>query len=330
MKHLYYNMSCRVTIGAVVFDRVHSILIDGTIKRLADTAVIKLPREFTRAKINNSDTSLAGVNISDYIKTGDPVKIELGYDGDLKTEFTGYLEKIGADVPLELTCIDEMYHLKRSNFTDVLKSASLLDLLKKIAPGYQYDVIDNIPLGKFVINNASAFEVLETLRKDYGLHARFKENALVVGFPVDNVPSVTHRVVMNRNVRAQSNDLKFVTKDEFKVLLKGISMNSDGSRYTAEFGDKGGAQRTLHFTNKSKSELKKLTEKNHKSLSFDGYQGTLPTWGDPQTRAGDAIQIADPFYQNSDRDGKYLIEGVTVLFNGNDGFKRVNKLGLKL
>ena len=73
-----------------------------------------------------------------------------------------------------------------------------------------------------------------------------------------------------------------------------------------------------------------MTENNFKSLSFDGYQGTIPTWGLPLTKAGDAIEVTDPNYENSERDGKYLIEGVVKKFNSNDGFVRENKIGLKL
>ena len=134
--------------------------------------------------------------------------------------------------------------------------------------------------------------------------------------------------MINRNVRAKSNDLKFVKAEDVKLLLKVISINRDGQRYTEEFGDSGGVQRTLHFSDKTKAQLKELAEKNYKSLSFDGYEGTLPCWGEPRTQAGEAVNITDSKY--SERNGRYLIEGVSIKFDASNGFLRENKLGLKI
>ncbi|MEE9408127.1 MAG: hypothetical protein V3V28_08640 [Polaribacter sp.] len=330
MRYLYYNMSCRVTIGNVMIDYVNSISITESIKKLADVATVVIPREYLAASIGGKTEKFANQNILKFIKVNDPVIIKLGYDGKLETEFTGYVSKVSADIPLVIECEDEMFQLRKSNFSKTFRSVSLLQLLKTIAPNYKYDVIDDIKLGKFTINNASAYRTLETLRKDYGLHSRFVGKILQVGFPISLIPQAVHEININRNVRAQSNDLKFVRKEDFKILLKAISINKNGARLTSDFGDKDGAQRTLHFTNKTLSELKLLAEKNYKSLNFDGYQGSIPTWGLPRTKAGESVDITDPNYKNSERNGKYLIEEVIKKFNSTDGFKRINKLSLKL
>ena len=327
MQYLYYKMCCEVTIGNIVFDRVTSITIMQSIKKLANTATIVVPRAFT-AKIEGKPSSLEKRNITDYIKVEDAVSIKLGYDDQLEEEFTGYITKIGADTPLQIECMDEMAMLKKNNFTKVFAKVTLKELLNYIASGYTHQVIDDINLGKFTIDNLSGFQVLELLRKNYGLHGTFKEQVLHVGFPVSMTPTETHRYVMSSNVRARSSDLKFVKKEDIKLLLKAISINTNGTRVFAEYGDKGGAQRTLHFTNKNKSELKKLTEKNYKSLNFDGYQGSIPGWGLPRTKAGDAMEIIS--LKHKERNGRNLIEGVTIKFNESDGFLRENKISLKL
>lgn len=328
MQYLYYNMVCEVTIGDVRFDRVGSITVSQSIKQLADTASIVVPRAFSEVKVAGKTTSMEKRNITDYIKVDDPVNIRLGYNGQLKEEFAGYVTKIGADMPLQIECMDEMAKLKKTTFNKVFESATLKDILRHITSGYVHEVIDNLNIGKYTINNASAFQVLEELRKDYGLHSYFKNAKLHVGFPISIPPRQVHRYVVNRNVRAKSNDLKFVKKDDVRLLLKAISIGRDGKRIFSEYGKKGGTQRTLHFTEKTREELQKLAEKNYKSLSFDGYQGMLPCWGIPRTKAGDTVEITDPKY--SERNGRYLIEGVTIKFNGSDGFLRENKLGLKL
>lgn len=318
---LYFNMTCKVIIGDVVVRYVNDITIEESIKMLEDKATIILPREFY---------SYSKRNILEFIQVDQPVEIKLGYDNDLKTEFKGFVKSINADIPLRIECEDEMHFLRKTNFSKSFLSLSLQELLNYIAPDYDHDIIDDVKLGKFTINNESAYQVLSRLRKDYGLHARFVNSVLVVGFPISMKPQQVHKININRNVRAQQSDLKFVRKEDIKILLKAISINNNGTRIQEEFGERGGVQRTLHFINKTKSELKLLTEKNYKSLNFDGYQGSIPTWGIPRTKAGDSFDITDPNYENSERDGQYLIEGVTKKFNGTDGFKRINKLSLKL
>jgi hypothetical protein len=329
-------MACKITLGNVVIEHVNSVTIEESIKLLENKATLILPREYNEAVVNGKEASFAGANILDFIKVDNPVVIKLGYDNDIEEEFTGYISSISADIPLKVACEDEMHFLRKSNFKKSFLSLSLQELLNYIAPGYNYDIIDNISLGKFIINNESAYQVLSRLRKDYGLHARFVNKTLQVGFPISLVPKKVHEININRNVRAQQNDLKFVRKEDFKLLLKAIAINKDGKRLQEDFGDKGGAQRTLHFMNKTREVLKQLAEKNYKSLNFDGYQGSIPTWGNPRTKAGDSVIITDPNYTDtkknieSERNGQYLIESVTKKFNGTDGFLRINKLSLKL
>lgn len=331
MNFLFYNMTCRVTIGNIALDRVNAIRIEKSIKQLTDTAKIIIPREYNSVIINGVADSIARKNITEYIKAGDPVTISLGYDGNNEEEFRGVVSNVGADIPLEIECEDEMWHLKRTNFTKTFTNLRLLDLLKYIAPGYQYNVIDNVNLGKFTLSNVSAYKILEDLRTNYGLHSFFKSGVLTVGFIIDAKPLVVHQININKNVRAnESNELKYIRRQDLKILLRGISLQKKGKRLTYDFGDKNGAVRTLHYANKTFQDLKNLTEKTYKSLSFDGYRGKIPTWGIPRTKPGDGMFIKDPNYLKSDREGKYLIESVIIDFNGNDGFKRENELGMKI
>ncbi|MBL7868883.1 MAG: hypothetical protein JNM71_12785 [Flavobacterium lindanitolerans] len=331
MNYLFFNMTCQVTIGNLQFDRVHSVKIEKSIKELSDKAKIIVPREYNSVIINGNVDSIARKNITEFIKVGDPVSIKLGYDGDNVEEFAGVVSSIGADVPLEIECEDGMWHLKQTNYTKVFKNLKLLELLKYIAPNVKHQVIDNINLGKFTISNVSAYRVLEELKTNYGLHSFFKEGVLTVGFMIDVKPLVVHQININRNVRAtEANELKYLRKQDLKILLKGISLNRKGKRLKYDFGDKNGTVRTLHYTNKTLDELKNLTEKTYKSLNFDGYRGKIPTWGLPRTKPGDGAFITDPNYLKSDREGKYLIESVTIDFNADDGFKRENTLGMKI
>lgn len=279
MNFLYHEMSFSLTIGNISIQHINRIHISESIKKQEDTATIVLPREYTLAERNSSRVSFSGKNIREFIKVGDPVKIDLGYDGKNEKEFSGYVTSISADIPLILKCEDEMYKLRRTNFLKAFSTLSLKQLVNFIAPGYTYDLIDDVNLYEFTIENKSAYQVLERLRKNYGLHSRFVDKILQIGFPISFNPQKVHNIHINKNVRAQSSDLEFIRKEDLRILIRGISLDRDGDKQKYEFGDKSGAVRTLHFINQSRQELIELVKKNYQSLSFAGFRGSIPTWG---------------------------------------------------
>lgn len=329
MASLYFNMACSITVGEVQMDVCNSVKISQSIKQLSDTAEIVLPRNFANSQVAGKVDSLERKNILDFIKVNDPVKIDLGYDDDVETEFEGYVTQVGSDIPLLIKCEDEMWMLKKSTFNKTFKKVKLSELLLFIAPGYTYEIIDDIDLGKFIIQKASAYETLEALRKDYLLHSYFKGKTLVVGFPANLNPEVKHQYNLSRNIRDASS-LEFLRKDDVKLQIKAISNNSDGTKTIETVGETGGATRTLNFANKSANDLKLLAEQNLATLSFDGFQGSLSAFGIPRVKAGEAVALTDPNFENSEREGDYLIEGVEKTFNKNDGFKNEVKLSLKI
>ena len=137
MNYLYHNISLRITIADnLQFTVCQSIHIESSVQVLANNAKIELPREFRNAVDQVGKTiNIAGKSILDFMKRGDAIKIELGYDGDLQTEFEGYITKIGAEMPLLLECEDEMFQLKKADrVTKFIKSGKLIDILKAVVP----------------------------------------------------------------------------------------------------------------------------------------------------------------------------------------------------
>lgn len=325
MAYLYFNMISEVTIGNIVINTPIKLSVTSSIKKLSDTAKLTFPRNFNFVD-NNKRTSTADKNITKFIKVGDKVSVKLGYDDNLKQEFTGYVAKISADTPLVIDCEDEMWKLKQTSFTKSYKNISLEGLLNDLLPNYPIKAI-NINLGKFIIKESSTFEVLQALRKDYLLHAYFKNGTLKVGFPTDIVTDSSVNVDLKQT--KSISDLKYVKKDDIKLQIKAISNFRTGSKIIVEVGESGGAVRTLNFYEKSKSELEKLANDAYKNLSFDGFQGNLLLYGQPAITAGDTINIIDTVYSDSDRSGKYIVEEVVKEYS-QSGYTQKVKLGMKL
>lgn len=319
---MYLNIDIYIKIGDCLELRtVKSVEIQTTLQKLSDTATIEIPRNFKEAK---------GKPLLDFIKVGDTVIIELGYNGKLEQEFSGYITSIGAEIPTVLECEDEMYKLRRTKkFNHTFANASLKQILELVAPGYEIECVEQ-SFGKFMIENCTAFEVLEDLKK-YGTRCSFKGKTLHAGMLVDLKAKETHKFIFGKNIR-KSSDLKYITKEKKECKIKAISIQKGTSKkVTYEFGEAINGERTLHAPmNLSEGELKKWAEDYYKNLVFAGYEGTLDGWCIPRTQAGDTLELTDPEYSDGHRNGKFLIESVTIKANATDGIKRENKISMKL
>ncbi len=324
MAFLYYNMASKLTIGNVVSTTPVKVRINSSIKNLSDTATIVLPRNYNLI-VSGQKTETKNKNITDLIKVGNTVTIQLGYNSNLINEFEGYITEISSDVPLTIKCEDEMWKLKQKSYTKSYRSVKLKELITEIAPGYSLDVVD-INLGKFNINNATAYDVLKKLRTDFLLHSYFKDGVLNVGFPSKITGTNTIDVHLGR-VKSSS-ELKFVRKDDFKIQIKAISNNKNGTKEIVTVGDSSGAVRTLNFFDKPKAEIEKLAKDALSSLSFDGYTGSIQLLGQPSAKVGDSIHIIDPDYPD-EREGTYLIEEVIKEYSSS-GYSQKVKVGMKI
>lgn len=193
MNYLYYNIGIRITIDDnLQFTRCKSIQIDKSVQTLSNKTVLELPREFKNAiGVAGEGVNIQGKSILNYLKRGDSIKIELGYDDDLQTEFDGYITQIGADIPLVLECEDEMFQLKKAHkTTKYITSGKLVDILKAVLPSkYKIECDEDYVIGKWLIQNATPYQVLEELKEKAGIRAYFKNpETLCVGMTVDFKP----------------------------------------------------------------------------------------------------------------------------------------------
>lgn len=325
---MYFNISLKITIGEKLdFETVESIEVKKSLDKITNTALVEIPRAFKEAK---------GKRLLDFIEIGDSIKIELGYNGELETEFEGYITNIGAEIPTILECEDETYQFKRTKkFNHTFASSTLKEILQFIAPDYTIECVE-MSFGKFMIENATAFEVLEELKK-YGIRCNVEGKVLKAGLLIDFKAKNTHRFVFGNihdsrgNIR-DSTDLKYITKNKRECKIKAISIQKGTSKkVTYEFGEPINGERTLHAPmNLTEAELKKWAENYYKNVVFAGYEGTVDGWFYPRTSAGDTLELIDPNYEDGNRDGDFLIESVTIKANDSDGVVRENKIAMKL
>jgi hypothetical protein len=324
----FLNMNAQVTLGKVRLKNVSQFEISENILEMSNTAKITIPRNYALLKDKP---------ILEQFKVEDKVTIESGYDNVFKQEFSGYISEIESDIPLIIHC-EDMYKLRQNNLVKSYKStASLKQILTDIIPpdtGVNDIVCDDVHIGKYQIDNASTFAVLQDLMKNYGLYSRLNNGVLRVGLAYnygDNTQ--THEYVIGKNVK--KNELKYKRKEDVKVRFKAVASNGKGKKKTTVIvgaKEKDASERTLNFAGPlTEKELKQRAESAMKKVVFDGYTGSITGFGSPRTHAGDALTVIDKLEPDRRyRDGKYLIEKVDIAYNESSGFSRQNTLSYKI
>lgn len=319
---LYLNLCSKLTIeskdgGTVVLNRISSAEISKTVETLGDKATVVVPRRYG----NGTD------ELKFYIAVGDKVSLELGYNDDLKVEFEGYIREIESGFPMRLHLDDETFLLRTNSLVKSWKSVTLKEVLQFIAPGYEIDCHD-ATLGKFQIDNQSTLSVLRMLKERYGFYSAIRGGKLICKFKYGIVEDKqVHVYNFSKNVKKHS--LKYRRKEDQNIRIKAVSYNKDGKKVKEEVGstEQNADTRTLSYSNKTSSELRELALAEYKRLCFDGFEGSITGFGLPLTNAGDTLKIISP--REPERDGKYLIESVTVRY-GNAYYERINQLSYRV
>lgn len=322
-----YNMECQITIGNVILKKVSSASIVASVKDLSDTATLVLPRNISQF---NGKKSLL-----ESIKIDDKVEIKLGYNGMLFREFEGYVKNIGASEPIELELEDEMYILRKKKLKGKhYTTTSIQEILKEYFSEYEL-VLDNfnVNLVSFRIDNdVSAFDLLHHLKENYPVDFYFKNGtdplkpALYFTYNYSEVPTAYKVYHLEKNV--VKNELKHIVSSARKARIKAISKLRNGKTISVTFGDSDAKANTLNFAHiETEKELERLAKAELEKIKNNEFSGKIKGFGFPRTQSGEGLEIQSK--KNPDRNGKFLIDKVTITFN-ESGYRRENEISKKI
>lgn len=315
-----------MTIGGYRFNFVNDIEITSTWENLTDTAKIKIPKALRLKKDGIVDDVItAGPDA--LWKRGDPVQINLGYNDILDSRFTGVITKIKPNRPLEFDCEDLMWRLKQITITKLTSpSITIPELLSKIMPADIPFEAENISLGKFIVEQATVAEVLEFIKKEFGLSAYFQNGKLYVGFAYklssisDFALNELKEFTFYKNIIDYDN-LDYIRLEDQNLRVTAINILKNNTRQKIEVGDTFGEQRTLYYYNLSEADVKKLATEQLEKLKYTGFRGSFTTFLRPYVKHGDAIKLVDPLLP--DRNGVYLVRKVVTTFGMNGGRQEI-------
>ena len=316
-----YKMCWNIRIGGFRLRMVEKVSIKRSVELLSDTATITLPGTvFNKA-----------INIEDKIKVGDDVEIKLGYNDNLKEEFKGYLKAIktdGGSLTLELE--DDIYLFRKSVKDEEMKNASVKSILENICSqvgGFSVSCDYDFSYDKFVINNATGYDVLKKIQDEASPNIYLKDKVLHVHPQYAEIFGEA-RFDFSRNIERDGTDLKYKSEDERKLLVVVEGTDETGATVSVEKGTTGGDKMTLKLPGvSSKSSLEQKAQSVLDQKVYTGYEGSFQSWLIPYVDAGYKVSITDPDYEI--KDGTYYVISVETTFSKDGGVRKIT-LGKKI
>lgn len=160
---MYYNLDWEIKFktGSKVYNlgMLLECEIEKNVENLADVAVITLPETVLNQALK----------VKDKIGRGSEVTIKAGYDGNLKTEFIGFVRDITTDGSLKIHCEDALFLFRKGIKDKMLKPTSVKKIAEyvcsEIGEGYKVVVEGDLAYEKFVIYQANGYDVLMKLQE---------------------------------------------------------------------------------------------------------------------------------------------------------------------
>ncbi len=315
-----YVLEAKVEIGRVLLNAVHSVVINRSVQSLSDTATLQIPRHIAALETKES--------LLDILSIGDEIRIDLGYNEQVFTEFTGYVKNISNQDLVSIECEDEMYKLRKMSLEPKhYKKVQLSQLVRDIMSGKEVDIDYDFEVQNYRIpSGTSVYEVLSHLKENFPVDFYFREGILRSRWNYSLLSSDTKVYHLERNVA--KNDLKYIVSEKKEQRLRAVSTLKNGKRLQVEWGAKDAPLRTLHFAYiESESELLTIAKAEYQKRKFAGYKGTITGFGFPLTECGQALEIQSEEYP--DKQGKYFIDKLTIRFSKN-GYRRENEISKKI
>lgn len=291
------------------------------IDNLADTASILLPETVMNDPLN----------FEGKIARGTEVVIELGYNGNLMTEFVGYIQDITViDGSLKILCEDALF-LFRKGVPDIeMKPATVNQLaryvMNEVGEGYTLNSTYDVTYEKFTIHQATAYDVLKKLQEETKANIYFDtENKVLHIHPpyLEKAGEVYYS--MQKNI--ESSSLEFNNKHDRKVevTIEGIDNSGNVRKYTA--GTTGGDRITMKVGAMDMESVKRIADEVLKRENTAGYEGSFDTWLIPFVSPTFSARIKDEDYP--EKTAFYYVKSVVTSLSANGGRRTVTP-GIKL
>ena len=321
---MYYNLDWEIKFktGSKTFKLLMLLEceIEKNVENLADVAVITLPE----AVLNQA------LKVKDKIGRGSEVTIKAGYNGDLKTEFIGFVRDITTDGSLKIHCEDALFLFRKGIKDKMFKTTSVKQIAdyvcSEIGEGYKVICDYDLNYEKFVIHQATGYDVLQKLQEETKANVYFNTEKKELHIH----PPFTEKggyviYCMQKNIEKSSLEYKKAIDRKFELTIE--KTKKDGTVVTEKIGQSGGETKTLKVGSLDAKSVKMRAEAEFKEFASDRYEGSFDTWLIPYCEPTYSAKIVD--FDYSEQSAIYYVKATKVNISSSGGVRTITP-GIKL
>lgn len=319
-----YKLCHRIEIGSHLVRRPETVRVRRSVDTLADTAEVVLPGMLHGKAIE----------IEDHIAVGDRVKIALGYDNELKSEFEGYVSRIGTDGgSIKIECEDQLWLTRKPVSDREFRNVTVNELLEAVTTEVgggelKVNCLYDFKYDKFTIHNATGWDVLKKVQDEVKPNI-FINNGILWVVPKYMYGSAKEvEYDFSRNIEKGGTGLEYRREEDRRVLVVVEGERRDGTKVRVEEGVTGGDRVTLKLPGVTDEESMRTTAKQVLAeKSYTGYSGSFSSWLRPAVEPTNIAVLHDPDYEY--KDGSYWITAVETEYSRSGGKRKIT-LGKRL
>lgn len=312
------NMDYEILIGGRRLGLLDSVTIRRSVESLCDTAVIVVPATYLNKALN----------LEQYLKEGEFIDISLGYNGNLQTEFNGYLKTVQTDdKSITIECEDDIWLFRKELPDKEYKNITLKSLLQQVAQqvGMAVKCDYDFTYEKFVIKDATAYDVLKKVQDETKANIYCKDGTLHIHPQYSEIGGTTK---YDFAVNIEKSDLKWKNANDRKYFIEVEGIKPDGKRITVTAGKQGGDKRSVKvYGVTDQASLKKRAEEELTAMVYTGFEGSFTGWLVPYCEPTYKIELNDQDYP--DKKGQYYAIATEVTFNSSGGRRKIT-IGKKI
>lgn len=337
---MYYNLDWEIKFKTA--GKIHNLLmlveceIEENVENLSDIATITLPETVLNQVLK----------VKDKIGRGSEVTIKFGYDGNLKTEFTGFVRDITTDGSLKILCEDALF-LFRKSVPDLAiqqpkkpakkkkkgepvepEKPKVLTSVKKIAeyvcrhidPTYKVVCDFDIAYEKFIIHQATGYDILKKLQEETKANIYFNTEKKELHIRAPFTEKGGYAIYcFQKNIEKSSLEYKKAIDRKFELTIE--SIQTDGTVKVEKIGTTGGDSKTIRIGSLDAKSLKIRAHNEFEQYARDAYEGSFDAWLIPFCKPTFSAKVVD--FDYPDQRGLYYIKAVTTKISAAGGIRTI-------
>jgi hypothetical protein len=284
--------------------------------------------------------------LTDFIGRGNEIEMRVGYaEYGLETVFKGYVKDIENNMPLVISCENEMWRLKKITVpAETIEKFDLKAYLQKYGEGVRVEIVDSLSFGSInITEEMSLAQALDKIKDTYPYAlGYFQDGIFKAVLNTERWTTSPKPVIFDPDRNMTSDSLKYTLADDVKICMKAISIQRDNIQlvgYAPEKAfigsgnkktPKSGWEQRQEFCPQctTQAEVREYADRRAAEWITDKMEGTITAFGVPFVRKGGVVELRDADRKERDRK-RFVADAVDYSF-GTSGYRQTISLGSRI